>query len=81
MSTPYPKLSTPSIPSIEDPPSSVALPAIASTCLMCGGGFTDEDLQQLEWPVSDSPAHRACYLQYVDERNQWSDMIEEMRGA
>jgi hypothetical protein len=55
--------------------------AVSSSCLMCGGGFTEKDLTEVEWPVSDSPAHRDCYLRYVDERNQFSDLLEEMRGA
>jgi hypothetical protein len=63
------------------PVDALGSPRIASSCLMCGGGFNDTDLQQLEWPVSDAPAHRDCHLQYVDERNQFSDMLEEMRGA
>jgi hypothetical protein len=56
-------------------------PAIASSCLMCGESFTDSDLREVEWPHSDSPAHKGCYLQYLDEMNQYSDLTAEMRGA
>jgi hypothetical protein len=65
------------VPSVD----ALGSPAISSSCLMCGAGFTEKDLTELEWPVSDSPAHRDCYLEYVDERNRFSDLIEEMRGA
>lgn len=57
----------------------IGSPAIATTCHLCGGSFSDRDLQELEWPLLDSPAHRLCYLEHCEAYDRWNR--EEMRGA